>query len=61
MEWEKALAELLLQEPEIRSWLGVDLPAEKISILRQRQTLRPGSIDGPPQSTFRAARRLIAS
>ena len=24
MEWDKALAELLLEEPEIRSWLGVE-------------------------------------
>lgn len=24
MDWDKALAELLLEEPEIRSWLGLD-------------------------------------
>lgn len=40
MEWDKALAELLLEEPEIRSWLALDPSTHDESGPRQ--------VDRPP-------------
>ena len=53
MEWDKALAELLLEEPEIRSWLGLDPATGDVSAPRQ--------VDRPAVSAALALESAIAA
>jgi len=61
MEWDKALAELLLREPEIRSWLALDPSPRALTVPRQAESLRPGGVERPTKPAVRVARPAIAS
>ena len=53
MEWDKALAELLLEEPEIRSWLGLDpFPPDATP---------PRRVDGPAALPARPLQPRVAA
>lgn len=52
MEWDKALAELRLREPEIRSWLGLDPRPRDVSLPSQADPLPSGDVDRPPVRAF---------
>jgi hypothetical protein len=60
MEWDKALAELLLREPEIRSWLGLDPRPRDVSLSPQAES-PSGGVDRRPVQALRAVRPAIAS
>jgi hypothetical protein len=52
MEWDNALADLLLGEPEIRSWLGLDPQARDVSELQQADADR--ALEGVPRPAVAA-------
>jgi hypothetical protein len=61
MEWDKALAELLLREPEVRSWLGLDLGPRELPASVQAEALWLADVDRAPIPVGRAVRPAVAS
>ena len=60
MEWDKALAELLLREPEIRSWLALGPPPHDVSLSPQAE-FPSGGVHRWLVQALRAVRPAIAS
>lgn len=61
MEWDKALAELLLEEPEIRSWLGVDPSRRELPAPLQSEPPRLEGIGRPRVRVAHTLRPAVAA